>query len=497
MNILIYSHIALWTIHHAETVEIALKHLAEGDTVYILSCDGDLVSCPANPNHDKSLCLSCKHQTDYTLREILKNKVHDLRVSLYHDKLTFPEFSSLNELVEFKFNDIPFGELVASQLVDDERDCFFSLDNKQLKVCEMLSNSISLYKHTRHIIKDKKIDKTYVWNGRRCSDGPVCYAARDEQVSFEVYISGGKKNTYITLAALKVHDLAANKVFMDKLYEQAIQNNGIELVNQEALSFFKTQRYGGADYPGFIHFAQEFKDVPEVINNDRKKIVIFTSSYWEYFGMSDYRGGCYVNHYDGIKKILQEDSILTQNDLIIRWHPNLKTCGDSEREAIDKVIRESSENAIHYPPESNVNSYNLIDIADVVITFGSTIGIEANFYGKPSILLGRSLYEDLGACYQPKSHEELVKLLSAKLTPLPKTGSIKYGFYCLNRGENYFKYLKQVDPWNFTYQNKSLQKINQKTWKQMIKIQIIKLLKLLKLYELVRYTAISIRVSKG
>ena len=103
----------------------------------------------------------------------------------------------------------------------------------------------------------------------------------------------------------------------------------------------------------------------------------------------------------------------------------------------------------------------------------------------------------MGACYQPESHSELVNLLSGKLPPLPKTGSIKYGFYIVNQGQTYFKYLKQVDSWNFTYKNKSLQKINQKTWKQMIKIQIIKSLKLLKLYEIVRYTAISLRGFKN
>lgn len=482
MNILIYSHVALWTIHHAETVEIALRHLAEGDHVYILSCDGDLVSCPANSNHDKSLCASCKRQTDYTIKEILENKVHDLRLSLHGQEPTLPEFSSLNELAEFKFKNIPFGSLVVSQLLSDERDCFFPLEEKQSKAREMLSNSIFLYEHTRRIIRDKEIDKTYVWNGRRCSDGPVCYAARDEKISFEVYISGGKRGTYITLPALRVHDIAAQKVLIEQLYQRAIQNNDIESVHQEAFSFFKTQRYGGDEYPGFIHFTKDLKDVPNAINNKRKKVVIFTSSYWEFYGMSDYKGDCYSTHYDGIKTILLDESIFTQNQLIVRWHPNLKTCGSFERKVVDDIIRDSSEDAIHYPPESTVNSYNLLEIADVVITFGSTMGVEANFYGKPSISLGRSVYEDLGVCYRPKSHKELVELLANELVPLPKTGAIKYGFFARNIGENHFKYLDQVDSWNFTYKNKLLQKVN---LQGKMKKQIVKLLKLLRLYEVI------------
>jgi len=60
-----------------------------------------------------------------------------------------------------------------------------------------------------------------------------------------------------------------------------------------------------------------------------------------------------------------------------------------------------------------VDSYDIVSAADVVLTFGSTIGIEAAYYGKPSILLGRAVYEDLGSCYVPSSHDELMKLLSS------------------------------------------------------------------------------------
>lgn len=486
MNILVYSHIALWTIHHAETVEIVLKHLAEGNNVYLLSCDGDLVSCPANPHHDQSLCSSCKHQTNYTLKKILKNKVHDLRISLSQEKIKCPVFTDLDELSEFKLFNVPFGELVVSQLVDDEKDCFFPLDDKYSKISKLLSNSISLYKNALHTIKNKKIDKVYVWNGRRSSDGPVCYAAKDAGISLEVYISASKKGAYVTLPALKVHDLATNKIFMDKVYDEAINKNGINLVKEEAITFFNNQRYGGADYPGFVHFAEKFHDIPKVTTDVRKKIVIFPGSYWESFGMPDYRSGCYVNHYDGIKRILGEEKIISEYILIVRWHPNLQKCGHSERKIIDQIIKEFTKSATHYEPESDVDSYKLLDMADIVITFGSTIGIEANFYGKPSILLGRSLYEDLDACYTVKSHEELVHLLSGDdLLPLPKNGSIKYGFYWRARGQN-FSYLRQLDSWNFEYNGQPLQATPQMSFLSFVKFHITKILKFTKIHQFIK-----------
>ncbi|MBA7568034.1 hypothetical protein ES708_09753 [subsurface metagenome] len=151
----------------------------------------------------------------------------------------------------------------------------------------------------------------------------------------------------------------------------------------------------------------------------------------------------YPNHYDGIERILNEERVYTGNSLFVRWHPNLKNCGKNERKVIDKIIQETSENAVHFAPESPVNSYDLIDSADVVVVFDSTVGIEANFYGKPSILLGHAVYEDTGACYRPKSHEEFVTLINSELIPLSKTGALKYGYYQRNFGQNEFRFLIQ------------------------------------------------------
>jgi len=35
MKILIYSHVSNWQIHHAVTIELALKHISVGDDVFI------------------------------------------------------------------------------------------------------------------------------------------------------------------------------------------------------------------------------------------------------------------------------------------------------------------------------------------------------------------------------------------------------------------------------------------------------------------------------
>jgi len=454
MKVLIYSHVSNWQIHHAETIELALKHIDLGDDVYVLSCDGALTSCPANTFHNKYLCISCKAQTNYTMTKILCGQAKDFRLKLRENSINLPYFSTLEELKHFRLYDIPFGELVTSQLVDDARDCYITVEDLRPRIESLLQNSIALYTEARKIIRESGAEMVYVWNGRRCSDGPVCYAARDEDVTYNTYISGGKKNTYMTIRALKVHGLVESKKLMEELFADSVKQRGIKNIEEDARLFYAINKKGGGDFPGFTYFGSNFSESITLKKDDlKKRVVIFPSSFWEHYAMGDYisNDDPYPNHYYAIKKILNDERVQAGNSLFVRWHPNLKTCGKNERKVIDEIIQETSENAVHFAPESTINSYDLIDSADVVVTFGSTVGIEANFYGKPSIMLGHALYEDTGACYIPKSHEEFIMLINSELMPLPKTGALKYGYYQRNRGQNEFRFLTQNSSGVFYY----------------------------------------------
>jgi hypothetical protein len=97
------------------------------------------------------------------------------------------------------------------------------------------------------------------------------------------------------------------------------------------------------------------------------------------------------------------------------------------------------------PASSPISTYKLIDHCEKVIVFGSTAGIEANYWGKPVILLGGSLYHHLNVAYYPKNFIELDALLFAKLDPKPRLGALKFGFYFFGERGRPYKYV------NFNY----------------------------------------------
>ena len=84
---------------------------------------------------------------------------------------------------------------------------------------------------------------------------------------------------------------------------------------------------------------------------------------------------------------------------------------------------------------SAISTYELLDGSDVVVSYGSTVGVEAVYWGKPSVLLANSSYDRLASLYQPTERALLDQLLSkpAALTVDPMSAS-PYGFYMQTYG---------------------------------------------------------------
>jgi hypothetical protein len=74
------------------------------------------------------------------------------------------------------------------------------------------------------------------------------------------------------------------------------------------------------------------------------------------------------------------------------------------------------------------------------VTFGSTVGIEAVYWGTPSVLLGKAFYQDLGAAYAAKTHEDGLKAI---MNPIlgNREMALAYGYWANTRGipYNYFE----------------------------------------------------------
>jgi hypothetical protein len=182
---------------------------------------------------------------------------------------------------------------------------------------------------------------------------------------------------------------------------------------------------------------------------DRCNVVIFNSSDDELEAFDDWRNPFYADQSDGIRRIVEDLGKDERFRLFLRVHPNLKNLENSQTREIKEITAQFSELTV-IPAASEISTYNLIEACDVVITFGSTVGIEAALAGKTVFLMGRAFYEDLQCCIIPKSHDDFIRLLSSfvkgNTEMIPSSnevtrGVVTYGFFNKMWGEDY-KYVK-------------------------------------------------------
>jgi hypothetical protein len=122
-------------------------------------------------------------------------------------------------------------------------------------------------------------------------------------------------------------------------------------------------------------------------------------------------------------------------ELFIRVHPRMLRLAPRER---DRWASYSSGNVTTLLADSPVDSYALALSADRMVTYHSTMGAEATYMGKVSILVGDADYRGLDCVYEPGSVRELETMLTDDtLMPKPRENCLPFGYQRLMVGEPY------------------------------------------------------------
>ena len=91
-----------------------------------------------------------------------------------------------------------------------------------------------------------------------------------------------------------------------------------------------------------------------------------------------------------------------------------------------------------------MDSYALMDRADVVFTYGSTAGVEAAFFGRPVVVMGPSAYDELGCARRITTEDQIGAAIDTPPQVQP-TAAIPYGLMMQRRGFSYAHVQRQDD----------------------------------------------------
>ena len=414
-KLVIYTSFPYWPRLETE-LEIADFHINQGYDVLLLSCMGGLVTCPENVTHRKLKCLSCTSRLHAGYKWLGKDRATLKRMycvtreqQAIIDQLMAQPFNSWEDLRAIMLDGDDVGEAAFSELVSHFRETGPELNKKNtIFARRLLENAIITHFSILNHLKAENPDRFILYNGRIAAYRPALRVGvslgMDTNV-FEVLSTYGK---YILTRNTYPHNPIAMGRQFRSLYDESTKN---EEEKFKIASEWFIRRIAGDSVSEYI-FTQKQKrgyGLEDLKNITKIKVGIFISSEEELLAIPEHKSPYYTDQNSAIAKIaddLRNEKII----FIVRAHPHLIGVYNTQVKGLREVC--SSRNNIKYfPPASKVSTYELIDLCDVILVFGSTVGIEAVYKRKPTILMGMAAYRGFGGTIEPESHEDLVKIL--------------------------------------------------------------------------------------
>jgi len=329
----------------------------------------------------KRLRVSESQESDMCLKEFL---------SQLRGIETVQEFSKI------EFQGISPGGALANSFVYESGRRDFNFEHDQWLVSLLLESYLQVYFGVKKDIEFNNIKRTLIYNGRFLHERATWDACKS--LGIDTFLFETTRNRF---------HLRKNEGFHDRIINQ---NRMKELWISKSKEFSKSDLIQiGSRY--FSDLESKRNRFYQLSVRDTKET--FKAAYFVFYSNSDDEA---VGFWDSWTEPFMEQVKLIeslqnffdkrgQEHLYIRLHPNLATKSLEERERW-KDLRDTSFSTI-IAPEESISSYDLLKGSKGVISYGSTIGIEAAFHCIPSAILADCWYDELDVADKLSSLDEI------------------------------------------------------------------------------------------
>jgi hypothetical protein len=420
------------TPHFETELELISDLLEQGHEVHVLRCRGELAACIKNPDHRPGWCKVCVSKIDDGLRS-LAVRVEELGPAPAVD---LPDFDDAEQLKQYCFQDANIGRGVYSTVCSRiNKDTKFDTRKYAADIRRELQSAHHVFTATRALLSRLRPDAVYLFNGRFATSYAAVEACRQSGVDFFTHERGGTPDRYLLRKNALPHDIQIN-------HQEILASWGEGGDDKVAAAerWYRARRDGQEKSWESFTKAQTVGRLPDGFDPGKRNIAIFNSTMEEYASIKGWEPTLYPDEVQGLVQIVRALGSRPDVKVWLRVHPNLKNIARGDNYQLREYGLLEAGNLTIIWPESPVHTYALLDACQVTLTFGSTVGAEACFWKKPSVLAGRALYEQLGCCHRPQSHEELMALLLGDPPCQPPLGALQYGYWETVRGTPYRKF---------------------------------------------------------
>jgi hypothetical protein len=290
---------------------------------------------------------------------------------------------NVKDFQALQFNNIRPGGALANSFVYETGRRDFSFENDKFLITLLLDSYLSVYFGVINELQ-AGINRALIYNGRFLHERAAWDACKTEAI--ETFIFETTRNRYHLRRNVGFHDRIINQKFMLDLWEEKSKDLSTKELDELGSRYFidlESKRN---------QFFTPVKDLTNLLSKS-DFFVFFSNSDDEAVGFWDSWTEPFIDQPLLIEKLQVFFEKRQKEHLYIRLHPNLATKSHQERNRWSRL--HSTRYSTVIQPGDEFSSYELLKKAKGVISYGSTIGLEAAYHLVPSAILADCWYDEL------------------------------------------------------------------------------------------------------
>ncbi len=379
----------------------------EGDAPLLVHCGVTGGSCSSNLFGNRLLCLACQKSTQESVAEtqlpLVKLCEPNTPIDASSSSTSGLTFTDRRGIVEGVYSCLV---TILRVLTKDLK----RVGATRRIIKHQFVTSATILKAIYRLMDKRKIKRVAVLNGRyACRKSPII-AANSRQIPFDT-LDFNLYGKPMIFRGHTPHDRAA-------IQHRMLSNPEDDVV---ANDYFNARQDRT-----FNKFAAQHRQFtpPEGDRKMDRKVTFFLSSQDECESLGPEWRSVFR---DNVDVIHQAATQFPDTLFCVRFHPNQASILSDVEHGFDRL--DILRNVKIFGPTDDINSYLLIDWSDIVVTFTSTISVEACWRGVPVIQLGPSFYDQLGISETPASTEEFLGLLAGEIRPKSREATRRFAHY--------------------------------------------------------------------
>lgn len=402
-RIVVHLAYPLWRKHTLIAVARAKELQDQGHEVLVSYCNSSAGTCAVNYAGSPAACLVCRTRAARTAADAGLQVVPLETPAVPDDAAPDLLLQDRRELVEGVQSGVTTtfrtmnGEVPRRSLIGRIRRRYYR-------------TALGLLKSMDALICRETPDRIEVFNGRHACSRFCLIAARRSGIPFNT-LEVTTRQKPIIFHGHTAHDRG-------KIQQRILQ----QPVDYDVAEAFYERRRAPRNNKYARQHATAFQ--PPDAGGFTRKIGIFLSSQDEFESLGKEWVSPFLDYAPIVERACRDNPDYL---FCIRFHPN-------QADIVGDVVAPfraiaALPNVRVYEPTDTANTYTLIQWSDVVVTFGSSVTIEACWMNKPAIMLGPSLYDDLQVSHNPATVEEFLTLLRQELQPGSRDNAARFACF--------------------------------------------------------------------